>query len=182
MEKATNAFLCVNDAGFRVGAPEDKKLFFDLPRKHQIIALCFARTFYIPCKTTRPYGLTSYGLKHDVQHFCGLYMTENQFKDMMLNYLGIMPVNPYAANWTFRIRKREADIARNFDWTDTVSGLTDNKRHFFDCQDAIRLTKAFQALAKNAPPCSAHSATHEIIQKLNELIHRHFKPWMKKGT
>ena len=47
-------------------------------------------------------GRTSYGIKHDLQHDTGIYLTNNQFKDAIL-MAGYEPVNPNELNWHYRI-------------------------------------------------------------------------------
>lgn len=54
----------------------------------------------------------SYGMKHVLQDRTRIYMTNNQFKEAMLQ-AGYYPKNPTALNWTFHL-KRESPIFQHF--------------------------------------------------------------------
>ena len=48
---------------------------------------------------------TSYGIKHIIQSDLGIYLTNNQFKDAMLE-CGFEPVEVDTLNWEFRISEK----------------------------------------------------------------------------
>lgn len=50
------------------------------------------------------HSATSYGLKHRLQDRVNIYVTNNQFKELMLT-LGYYPSNPIECNWEFFIAK-----------------------------------------------------------------------------
>jgi hypothetical protein len=54
-----------------------------------------------PSKRIYPY-VTSYGLKHMLDHDINIYLTNNQFKDAML-LAGFYPVDENELNWKYRI-------------------------------------------------------------------------------
>jgi hypothetical protein len=58
-----------------------------------------------PRKTVNPH-YSSYGLKHLLEHDTGIYLTNNQFKDAMLQ-CGFRPKDPNELNWTYRISIRK---------------------------------------------------------------------------
>ena len=55
-------------------------------------------------------GHTSYGIKHLLQRDIGIYLTNNEFKDAMLQ-AGYEPVAPDDLNWYYRISKKSKAFA-----------------------------------------------------------------------
>lgn len=47
---------------------------------------------------------SSYYLKHILEHSTGIYLTNNQFKDLMLK-CGFAPINEGFLNWNYKIKK-----------------------------------------------------------------------------
>lgn len=79
-------------------------LFSDLAREDQEKAKDWIRAEIKPRKTPT-YNATSYWLKHVLEHDTGIYMTNDQFKDAMLE-CGFIPVDKDELNWDFCISKR----------------------------------------------------------------------------
>ncbi len=50
-------------------------------------------------------GRTSYGIKHLFERDTRIYLTNNEFKDAMLQ-AGYKPVDPNELNWRYRISKK----------------------------------------------------------------------------
>lgn len=50
-------------------------------------------------------SMTSYGLKHILEHDTKIYLTNNEFKDAML-MCGFTPADPDELNWIFNISQR----------------------------------------------------------------------------
>ena len=55
-------------------------------------------------------GHTSYGIKHLLERDTGIYLTNNEFKDAMLQ-AGYEPVDPNELNWHYRISKKSKAFA-----------------------------------------------------------------------
>ena len=55
-------------------------------------------------------GHTSYGIKHLLERDTGIYLTNNEFKDAMLQ-AGYEPVDPNKLNWHYRISKKSKAFA-----------------------------------------------------------------------
>lgn len=56
-------------------------------------------------RKTPLYGHTSYGIKHLLERDVHIYLTNNEFKDAMLQ-AGYKPVDPNELNWRYRISKK----------------------------------------------------------------------------
>jgi hypothetical protein len=100
-----------NCSGIRDGhawTEDDEELFTDLSPTYQIDALIWARYNLEPTKTYSNRH-TSYGLKHLLEQETGVYMTNNQFKDMMLT-IGYIPKDKRVLNWCFNIRDNYSKI------------------------------------------------------------------------
>lgn len=78
----------------------DVELFADLPEADQALARVWIMAFMVPSKGEC--DRTSYGLKHLLEHDTGVYMTNNQFKDLMLT-MHHAPIDPDELNWRFRV-------------------------------------------------------------------------------
>ena len=62
---------------------------------------------------------TSYGLKHELVHDTGIYLTNEEFKEDMV-LAGFLPVNPDVVNCTYRIelvREKNINPSPFFAWT-----------------------------------------------------------------
>ncbi|MBR0060268.1 MAG: hypothetical protein IJP68_02200, partial [Selenomonadaceae bacterium] len=55
---------------------------------------------------------TSYGLKHYLQDEMDIYLTNNAFKDAMLQ-CGFEPVDWEELNWVYRISKKSPAFTKN---------------------------------------------------------------------
>lgn len=73
-----------------------------LARQRAVIA--WINSSLIPRQTPLK-AYTSYGLKHLMSRATGIYITNDQFKDAMLE-AGYQPANPMDLNWVFSISKR----------------------------------------------------------------------------
>ena len=60
---------------------------------------------YISPRKTPLYGHTSYGIKHLLERDTHIYLTNNEFKDAMLQ-AGYKPVDPDELNWCYCISKK----------------------------------------------------------------------------
>lgn len=84
---------------------DDYSLFDDCftdEKKDKCIA--WVHEFMVERKTPNRYH-TSYGLKHLLERDTGIYMTNNQFKSLMLK-CGHYPVSDIELNWTYRISEK----------------------------------------------------------------------------
>ena len=61
-------------------------------------------------RKTPLYGHTSYGIKHLLHRDTGIYLTNNEFKDAMLQ-AGYKPIDPNELNWRYRISKKSQAFA-----------------------------------------------------------------------
>lgn len=82
----------------------DDKLITDEPRVIMDATIEWIQLYISPRKTPL-LDRTSYGIKHILQSDTGIYLTNNQFKDAMMQ-CGYMPVNPNSLNWSYCISKR----------------------------------------------------------------------------
>lgn len=92
----------------------DDDLLSDLPEECQKVARIWVMAYMIPTQTANKH-YTSYGLKHILEHDTGIYMTNNQFKDLMLQ-MGHEPVDEHAVNWCFRISESGLKLAGERIW------------------------------------------------------------------
>lgn len=56
---------------------------------------------------------TSYGLKHLLESCTGVYMTNDQFKDMMLKQ-GFYPQKEKEENWVFKVKEEPLKLAERY--------------------------------------------------------------------
>lgn len=82
----------------------DDELISDVPEKVQKIVMDWIANNIRPRKMPL-FGHTSYGLKHYLDHDTGVYLTNNQFKDAMMQ-AGYEPINPNALNWEYCISRK----------------------------------------------------------------------------
>ena len=90
-------FSCTETGG-------DYGLFTDLPVNEQKLCCEWVNKYCIPSATYHRYR-TSYGMQHSLENCTGIYMTNNQFKDLML-IKGFEPKNPRCLNWSFKVRNK----------------------------------------------------------------------------
>lgn len=92
----------------------DKAHFRDLKPEDQALAKAWIKYNIIPRKT-RLCNHTSYGMKHILEDRTKIYMTNNQFKELMLD-CGFNPYDPADnANWEFYISKQSPIFQRQTD-------------------------------------------------------------------
>lgn len=89
---------------------EDKGLITEHPEDEQKIVMGWIRENIRPRKSKNGRH-SSYGIKHILQDDTGIYLTNNEFKDAMLQ-AGYEPVDPGALNWIYRISEKSPA----FDW------------------------------------------------------------------
>lgn len=87
-----------------IGASISNGLITDLPEDKQEKVFEWIKSKMIPRKTGN-LKHSSYGLKHILEKDTGIYVSNNQFKDAMLQ-AGFKPVNPYELNWCFFISEK----------------------------------------------------------------------------
>ena len=81
----------------------DNALFTDLnTREQEKVWLWVQNNIFTADKIN--FDQNSYGLKHLLERDTGVYMTNNQFKDTLLEY-GVEPVEDSALNWIYCIKK-----------------------------------------------------------------------------
>lgn len=89
--------------------------FHSIPLQAQAECIKWCKTYLKPTKCANNRH-TSYGLKHMLQRDTGIYITNDQFKDLMLT-LGYKPVDSSQFNWTFCISEsRLSKRSRNGGW------------------------------------------------------------------
>lgn len=82
----------------------DKELITDLPEEKKNACITWIKMNIYPRATKNP-SITSYGLKHCLERDTGIYLTNNQFKDAMLE-CGYEPCDPNELNWHYRISNK----------------------------------------------------------------------------
>lgn len=88
----------------------DDGLITDKPQEIQEAVYAWITENIRSRKTHNRYH-SSYGIKHILQGDCGIYLTNNEFKDAMMK-CGFMPVNVNELNWTYCISEKSPA----FDW------------------------------------------------------------------
>lgn len=83
---------------------EDSRLITDEPKEIQETVRRWIRENIVPRKTPTMTH-SSYGMKHILEHDTGIYLTNNQFKDAMMD-CGYMPVDENKLNWNYCISER----------------------------------------------------------------------------
>ena len=77
----------------------DDALLTDLPKRQRKLVLDWIEdNFYI--RKTPNHNYHTYRLKHILQYDTGIYLTDNQFKDAMLQ-CGFFPLDRYDGSWYF---------------------------------------------------------------------------------
>ena len=80
----------------------DTELFSDLAADEQAKVREWIRVNITTPGKKRSIKYNSYGLKHILERDIGVYMTNNQFKDIMLEF-GYYPINEKVLNWMYRL-------------------------------------------------------------------------------
>ena len=96
--------------GHPFSSEKDYSLFTDLPIDYQKLCCYWVNKYCIPAASYHRFR-TSYGMKHILEQCTKIYMTNNQFKDLMM-IKGFAPKNPHCLNWSFKVREaplREAE-------------------------------------------------------------------------
>lgn len=88
----------------------DDGLITDRPQEVQEEVYAWIRENILPRKTPNRFH-SSYGIKHILQGDKDIYLTNNEFKDAMMQ-CGYMPVDANELNWTYRISQKSPA----FDW------------------------------------------------------------------
>lgn len=96
---------CVSVGTLPTDGTLDDALFTDLNAEHQKAALAWFDTHIAPIKSPN-YRHSSYGLKHMLESDTGIYMTNNQFKHMMLMNR-YRPADHNELNWHFCISEKK---------------------------------------------------------------------------
>lgn len=87
----------------------DDSLITSRPKGEQETVFSWIRENLTPTKSTVYTGMSSYGLKHLLQHDTGVYLTNNEFKDAML-CCGYAPNDPDEANWYYKISRKSVAL------------------------------------------------------------------------
>ena len=82
----------------------DAKHFDELDKEYQEKSMAFIAKYCIPIRTIN-HRHTSYGMKHCLQAELGIYMSNNQFKELML-LSGFVPHRIDERNWTFNVSEK----------------------------------------------------------------------------
>ena len=96
---------CVSVGMLPTDGALDDALFTDLSTEDQKAALAWFDSHIAPIKGTN-YRHSSYGLKHMLENETDVYMTNNQFKHMMLMN-GYKPKDHNELNWHFCISEKK---------------------------------------------------------------------------
>lgn len=89
---------------------EDAGLITEKPAEVQEIVYTWIRENLMPRKTVL-YGRTSYGIKHLLEDDTKIYLTNNEFKDAMLQ-CGYGPVDPNMLNWLYCLSAKSPAFQR----------------------------------------------------------------------
>lgn len=90
----------------------DETLFSDVCEADQQMALLWVKWNLWPRKTFNGHR-TSYGLKHLLEDDTKIYLTNNQFKDLMLQ-CGYRVKNPKELNWVFNVSISDGTELRQY--------------------------------------------------------------------
>ncbi len=82
----------------------DDALLSDVPEDVQQVVLMWIADNIRPIKSGN-YNHSSYGMKHILQHDTMIYLTNNQFKDAMMQ-CGYNPVDENRLNWNYRVSEK----------------------------------------------------------------------------
>jgi hypothetical protein len=110
-----NGRLCTPEWDWDGNKSIDDHLITDESEEVQDRVFEWIRNNIVPRKYVN-HDHTSYGLKHRLEHDTGIYLSNNAFKDAMMQ-CGYMPEDPGALNWKFRfsdrlLKKRSAQECR----------------------------------------------------------------------
>lgn len=93
----------IREDGHPYSYKNDNALFSDIPQEEQDKAIQWVWKYCREAKALNRHH-TSYGLKDILAAYTGYYITNNQFKDLML-LCGYRPKNEEEQNWEFYIRE-----------------------------------------------------------------------------
>lgn len=88
----------------------DDGLISSKPKDVQETIFAWINQNLVPRKTVLR-STTSYGLKHKLERDTDIYLTNNEFKDAMME-CGYMPHNPNELNWHYCISKKSPVFER----------------------------------------------------------------------
>lgn len=91
---------------------KDEKLVSDMPIDEQQMALAWIKSEMKPRKTPN-LNQNTYFLKHVLEHDTGIYMTNNQFKDAMLQ-CGYYPVDETELNWWYGLSEKSPALKKYY--------------------------------------------------------------------
>lgn len=89
---------------------EDAGLITEKPAEVQETVYTWIRENLMPRKTVL-HGRTSYGIKHLLEDDTKIYLTNNEFKDAMLQ-CGYEPVDPNMLNWLYCLSAKSPALQR----------------------------------------------------------------------
>ena len=90
---------------------EDALLVTDLPVMAQALIFDWITLNLWPGDKIN-HQISSYGSKHIFERDTGIYITNNQFKDAMLE-MGFIPVNPDELNWYYQLDRKSPALKRS---------------------------------------------------------------------
>lgn len=88
----------------------DDDLISSRPKEIQEKTFAWIRQSLVPRKTVLK-DTTSYGLKHKFENETGIYLTNNEFKDAMME-CGYEPYDPNELNWYYCLSKKSPIFIR----------------------------------------------------------------------
>lgn len=102
---------------------KDKDHFYDLTKHEKEVAKRWLQANLIGGNTIL-HGHTSYGMKHVLEKRTGIYMTNNQMKELMLA-CGFFPAEVDTLNWEFHVKKNSPMFKMFPDGLDGIPMLGD---------------------------------------------------------
>lgn len=106
---------------------DDDNHLFDLSAEVRERVLAWIKNGIMPRKTPL-YDRTSYGIKHVMQRQTGIYVTNNQFKEAMLE-CGYAPVDENEYNWVYHISKKSPAFI-DAEWEEQKKNMRMARRRF----------------------------------------------------
>ena len=91
---------------------EDAGLICDLEKDEQEEVMHYVKESFIKANRIM-HGRTSYGMKHLIQSATNIYMTNNQFKDLML-ICGFETDNVNTLNWEFNVSRKSPAFDKDY--------------------------------------------------------------------
>lgn len=102
----------INKDGRPYSWKDDNALFTDLTEEQQEKCRQWVLCFCVPAVAFTD-KVTSYGMKHILESCTGIYMTNNQFKDLMLQ-MGFYPKYKEELNWNFAVKIGPLKLANRY--------------------------------------------------------------------